>query len=288
MATKSSETSKVTKTVNSKEATATNSNEATATQYIIDSVIIKGGKELNIGHKEIVVMVIPKNNENNNKWVSLGTVTGDAGNIGQSLGEIEIFGEKKNIQHALVAECIKCYTITNKQKCKPKITYNKITSNKVFGKKKDSIRILFKNDCYRAVCNRNRLQGQANDVSIEVRNFGTTSLRYKTKKRRTGFTGTSEHLMHITKIKQKEGIKKIDQNKLEITEITSEMMKDSFSSGMLAHEHPKDFLIAAICYMNNMNKIEDYKLQFIGDNTFSANGVSNKSTKGGKTRRFRN
>lgn len=244
-----------------------------ANNYIIDSVLIKGGESGNITHKQIVVMVIPKPSQNSSDWATLGTVTGDAGYIGESKGEITIYGEKKNIKHALVAECIKCYT-SNNQKCKPKITYNKVTG------KSDSIRILFENDCYRAVCNRNRLQKK--DVSIEVRNFGTTSLKYKTKKRRTGFTGTSEHLMHITKIKQKD---KVENNPLEITEITSEMMKKAkFSSGMLAHEHPKDFLIAAICYMNN---IKDYELKFIGDNTFSANGVSNKSKNGGRTRRSR-
>ena len=221
-----------------------------ATNYKIDSVLIKGGESGNIGYKQIVVMVSPVASPGTTKWVSIGKVTG-ADNKGilrkDSQGEKEIFGEKKNIRHALVAECIKCYT-NNKQKYKPKITS---TGNSVTGKS-DTIRILFENDFYRAVCNRNRLQGKSKDVSIEVRNFGTTSLKYKTKKRRTGLTGTSEHLMHITKIKQKQGI---DQNALEIKEITSAMMKNSFSSNMLAHEHPKDFLIAEICYMN---KIEDF------------------------------
>lgn len=255
-----------------------------ATKCIIDSVLIKGGKELNIGHKEIVVMVIPEPSPTANEWVSLGTVTGDAGfPRTTSKGDIEIFGEKKNIKHALVAECINCYN-DNTNSFQPKITGKERPMSR---EKNKGIRILFGNDFYRAVCNRNRLQGQANDVSIEVRNFGTTSLKYKTKKRRTGFTGTSEHLMHITKIKQKKGI--TDQNKLEIIEITSKMMQDSkFSSGLEAkrkHEHPKDFLIAAICYMND---IKDYDLQFIGDNTFSANGVSNKTKNGGrKTRRIR-
>ena len=248
-----------------------------ATNYKIDSVLIKGGESGNIGYKQIVVMVSPVASPGTTKWVSIGKVTG-ADNKGilrkDSQGEKEIFGEKKNIRHALVAECINCRN-SNTDKFKPKITSTGTG-------KGDKIRILFGNDFYRAVCNRNRLQGKSKDVSIEVRNFGTTSLNYKTKKRRTGLTGTSEHLMHITKIKQKQGI---DQNALEIKEITSAMMKNSFSSNMLAHEHPKDFLIAAICYMN---KIEDYKLEFIGDNTISATGVSNKSTKqktGGRTKR---
>ena len=250
---------------------------------IIDSVLIKGGESGNIGHKEIVVMVSPVENPNSSEWASLGTVEGDAGiPRTKSQGKINIYGKIGNIRHALVAECIKCH---EKQKFTPKITSTGITG------KSDSIRILFRNDFYRAVCNRNRLQKK--DVSIEVRNFGTTSLNYKTKKRRTGFTGTSEHLMHITKIKQSG----TPTNALDITEITSEMMKKAdFSSGMKAkmkHEHPKDFLIAAICYMN---KIEDYNLQFIGDNNRTATGVSNKSTidkskiqttDGRKTRRFK-
>ena len=250
--------------------------------YIIDSVLIKGGEKGNIAHKEIVVMVSRKINEHTNEWVSLKTVKGDAGTVEGDAGilrktpqgTINIFGKKENIKHALVAECIKCYK-DKTNSFKPKITSTG---------KGGSIRILFRNDFYRAVCNRNRLQKK--DVSIEVRNFGTTSLNYKTKKRRTGLTGTSENLMHITKI-NKSGE---STNALEITEITSKMMQESFSSGLEAkmkHEHPKDFLIAAICYMNN---IEDYNLPFIGDNTISATDVSKKSTQkkgGGKTRRFK-
>ena len=258
------------------------------TNCIIDSVLIKGGESGNITNKQIVVMVSPKTEQSNDQLVNLGTVEGDAGiPRTKSQGKINIFGEKKNIRHALVAECIKCYQDTNNN-FTPKIT----GKERPFMGENKGIRILFRNDFYRAVCNRNRLQGEGKDVSIEVRNFGTTSLNYKTKKRRTGFTGTSENLMHITKIKQKNGI--TDQNALEITEIKSKMMKDYFSSGMKAkrtHEHPKDFLIAAICYMNNIN---DYNLEFIGDNTISATGVSNKSTKsktgqnGGRTvRRYK-
>ena len=250
------------------------------TNCIIDSVLIKGGESGNIGYKEIVVMVSPVDSPNRSEWASLGTIEGDAGiPRTKSQGTINIFGKIGNIKHALVAECIKCRN-SDTTKFKPKITGKEIP----FMGENKGIRILFRNDFYRAVCNRNRLQKK--DVSIEVQNFGTTSLNYKTKKRRTGFTGTSENLMHITKIKQSG----TSTNALKITEITSKMMQESFSSGMKAkrtHEHPKDFLIAAICYMN---KIEDYNLQFIGDNTISATGVSNKSNekvkKGGrKTRR---